>query len=87
MPTAVKILKTQGLAIARVCHIVNKAYCEATGDYSEPSWESTPMSAKEALLNEVRQWVNFPDSLPQSHGEQRIKDHICRGVVLALGQI
>ena len=28
--------------IARVCHEVNRAYCEALGDNSQPSWEDAP---------------------------------------------
>lgn len=28
--------------IARVCHEVNKAYCEALGDFSQPVWEDAP---------------------------------------------
>ena len=28
--------------IARVCHEVNRAYCEAIGDNSQPSWEDAP---------------------------------------------
>ncbi len=28
--------------IARVCHEVNKAYCEALGDNSQPTWEDAP---------------------------------------------
>lgn len=28
--------------IARVCHEVNKAYCEALGDHSQPTWEEAP---------------------------------------------
>ena len=28
--------------IARVCHEVNKAYCEALGDMSQPTWEDAP---------------------------------------------
>jgi hypothetical protein len=28
--------------IARVCHEVNKAYCESQGDTSQPSWEDAP---------------------------------------------
>lgn len=28
--------------IARVCHEVNRAYCEALGDMSQPSWENAP---------------------------------------------
>jgi RyR domain len=28
--------------IAQVCHEVNRAYCEAIGDMSQPSWEDAP---------------------------------------------
>jgi hypothetical protein len=28
--------------IARVCHEVNRAYCEALGDLSQPKWEDAP---------------------------------------------
>lgn len=28
--------------IARVCHEVNRAYCEALGDMSQPTWEDAP---------------------------------------------
>lgn len=28
--------------IARVCHEVNRAYCEALGDHSQPAWENAP---------------------------------------------
>lgn len=29
-------------AIARVCHEVNRAYCQALGDMSQPTWEDAP---------------------------------------------
>ena len=28
--------------IARVCHEVNRAYCRAIGDESQPAWEDAP---------------------------------------------
>ena len=28
--------------IARVCHEVNRAYCESLGDMSQPAWEDAP---------------------------------------------
>lgn len=28
--------------IARVCHEVNRAYCQALGDMSQPTWEEAP---------------------------------------------
>lgn len=29
--------------IARVCHEANRAYCEALGDFSQPSWDAAPV--------------------------------------------
>lgn len=29
-------------AIARVCHEVNRAYCQALGDHSQPAWHDAP---------------------------------------------
>lgn len=34
--------------IARVCHEVNKAYCEALGDMSQPKWEDAPQWQRES---------------------------------------
>lgn len=34
--------------IARVCHEVNKAYCEALGDNSQPAWEDAPEWQRES---------------------------------------
>jgi hypothetical protein len=35
---------------ARVCHEVNRAYCQAIGDDSQPSWEDAPDWQKESAL-------------------------------------
>lgn len=34
--------------IARACHEVNRAYCEALGDHSQPSWEDAPAWQRES---------------------------------------
>lgn len=39
--------------IAKVCHNVNKAYCESIGDYSQPTWEDAPDWQKESALKGV----------------------------------
>ena len=28
--------------IARICHEVNRAYCQSLGDFSQPTWEEAP---------------------------------------------
>lgn len=35
-------------AIARVAHEVNRAYCQALGDNSQPSWEDAPEWQRES---------------------------------------
>ena len=36
--------------IARVCHQVNKAYCEAMGDHSQPDWKDAPQWQKDSAM-------------------------------------
>lgn len=40
--------------IARVCHSVNKAYCESIGDNSQVSWDKAPKWQKESAISGVR---------------------------------
>jgi hypothetical protein len=34
--------------IARVCHEANRAYCQALGDHSQPSWDDAPPWQRES---------------------------------------
>jgi hypothetical protein len=40
--------------IARTCHEVNRAYCQALGDMSQPTWEEAPGWQKESVMMGVR---------------------------------
>jgi hypothetical protein len=40
--------------IARVCHEVNRAYCESLGDMSQPSWEDAPQWQKDSAMLGVK---------------------------------
>lgn len=40
--------------IARVCHEVNRAYCQALGDLSQPAWEDAPQWQKDSALLGVK---------------------------------
>lgn len=66
------------LAIAQIAHEVNKAYCEAIGDYSQPEWADAPDWQKNSALNGVRFDIGFPDITPEdSHNswlEQKVAD-------------
>lgn len=44
----------RGLTIARVCHEVNRAYCQALGDFSQDTWEDAPQWQRDSAVNGVR---------------------------------
>lgn len=50
--------------IARVAHEINKAYCEALGDFSQPSWEDAPDWQKDSALNGVNFHLENPTAGP-----------------------
>jgi hypothetical protein len=50
--------------IAKVCHEVNRAYCEALGDTSQPPWEKAPDWQKSSALIGVAYHREHRDSTP-----------------------
>jgi hypothetical protein len=44
--------------IAAICHSVNKAYCEAYGDFSQPDWDDAPDWQRESARAGVLLGVN-----------------------------
>lgn len=52
--------------IAKVCHEVNKAYCEALGDMSQQSWEEAPEWQKSSAINGVEFHLANPTAGPDS---------------------
>lgn len=39
--------------IARICHEVNKAFCESIGDMSQPTWDAAPQWQKDSAMTGV----------------------------------
>ena len=52
--------------IARVAHEMNKAYCEALGDTSQPSWEDAPDWQRDSAVLGVRFHIGNPDASPSA---------------------
>lgn len=50
-------------AIAQVCHQVNKSYCEAIKDYSQPEWEDAPEWQRGSAIRGVMSYIKdgYPD--------------------------
>ena len=69
------------LEIAKVCHEVNRAYCEALGDMSQPVWENTPAWQIDSALNGVELHLNSPDAGPEASHEAWMLEKISNGWV------
>lgn len=54
---------------ARMCHEVNRAYCKAIGDDSQPSWENAPDWQRSSALDGVKAHIDsgFTMTGEQSH--------------------
>ncbi|WP_411727372.1 RyR domain-containing protein [Methyloglobulus sp.] len=48
--------------IARVAHEINRAYCLALGDTSQPEWKNAPDWQKSSAINNVNFHIANPDA-------------------------
>lgn len=55
--------------IARVCHQVNRAYCQSIGDNSQPTWEDAPDWQKQSAVTGVAFTIANPDATPSASHE------------------
>ena len=53
-------------SIARVCHEVNRAYCAAIGDSSQPPWDEAPEWQRKSAKDGVRFALDNPDAPPSA---------------------
>lgn len=57
-------------SLAKLCHEVNRSFCEAIGDNSQTSWETAPDWQKESSIRGVKFHLGNPDAGPEhSHNE------------------
>lgn len=52
--------------IARVCHEVNRAYCQALGDHSQLPWPDAPDWQKQSAITGVQFILDNPDAGPSA---------------------
>lgn len=60
--------------IARVAHDVNKAYCEAIGDFSQKAWADAPEWARESAINGVKFHRENPNASPSASHDIWLKE-------------
>lgn len=51
-------------AIAKVAHEINRAYCAALGDLSQPAWEDAPEWQRSSAINGVQFHIANPNAGP-----------------------
>lgn len=55
--------------IARVAHEINRAYCQALGDESQPPWDEAPAWQRDSAIKAVNFHLAHPDAGPQATHE------------------
>lgn len=63
--------------IARVAHEVNRAYCQALGDHSQPAWEDAPQWQRDSALLGVALHIGNnvgPEASHESWMAQKVAD-------------
>jgi hypothetical protein len=50
--------------VAKLCHEVNRAYCQALGDDSQPTWNDAPEWQRSSAINGVTFHLQNPDAGP-----------------------
>lgn len=65
--------------IAQVAHEMNRAYCQAIGDNTQPSWEDAPQWQKDSAIKGVYFHLDNPDASPSASHESWLKQKEAEG--------
>lgn len=68
-------------SIANFAHEINRAYCEAIGDTSQPSWIDAPEWQKASAINGVKFHLDNPNSKPEDSHENWMAQKLAEGWV------
>lgn len=68
-------------SIARVCHEVNREYCCALGDISQPTWGNAPQWQKDSALLGVKLHLDNPLASPAASHESWMAQKVADGWV------
>jgi hypothetical protein len=60
--------------IARVAHEVNRAYCEAIGDDSQPAWEDAPDWQVQSAIRGAQMHLSNPHATPADSHNSWLKE-------------
>lgn len=65
--------------IARVCHEVNRAYCLAVGDSSQPCWDEAPEWQRKSAINGVQFHIDNPKASPSASHDKWLEEKAADG--------
>lgn len=65
--------------VARVAHEINRAYCEALGDHSQPTWADAPQWQRDSAINGVRFHRANPNAKPSHSHESWLAEKAAAG--------
>lgn len=60
-------------SVAKVCHEVNRVYCQGLGDFSQEPWGDAPEWQKESAIQGVKFHLTNPDSFPEDSHKNWLK--------------
>lgn len=67
--------------VARTAHEVNRAYCQAIGDDSQPTWEAAPAWQRTSAIAGVHFHLDNPEATPENTHESWLKVKVADGWV------
>ena len=65
--------------IAKACHEVNRAYCQALGDNSQPTWEDAALWQKSSVVQGVFLHIENKNAGPEKSHENWVKQKAAGG--------
>jgi len=68
-------------SVARACHEINRAYCQALGDYSQPAWADAPDWQRASARAGVDLHSSQPDAGPEASHVSWMKQKVAEGWV------
>ena len=69
----------QAQDIARVAHEVNRAYCQALGDDSQPAWEDAPEWQRSSAVSGVQFHLDNPAAGPEASHDSWLAQKCAEG--------
>lgn len=71
----------KAMQIAQVCHEANRAWCEATGDFSQAPWQAAPQWQVDSAVDGVLFRAAHPEAGPEASHDNWSATKIATGWV------